>query len=67
MSRSFQRTVDLDFESRRGSRRSVSLDVSLEFGLNLSATGEMEPDTARRVAHMLLYYADVLEDERKRA
>lgn len=56
-----ERNVRINFRTPKGTKRELGLDVSLEFGLNLSATGPMTPDVARMVAHALLYHADVLE------
>lgn len=56
-----ERDVRIKFRTPRGTKRELGLEVSLEFGLNLSATGSIEPAVARMIAHALLYHADVLD------
>ena len=58
-------TVTIPFLTPRGTERKVHLEVERELGLNIAATGPIEPSVARKVAHALLYHADVVEQERE--
>jgi len=58
-------STTIKFKTRRGTPRSINIETSGISGINVSATGEIEPEVARHLAHALLFLADQVDQQRR--